>query len=70
MPAAVFPSSLRAMKSVLIRKEPTEIHLSPSRRRALRREIVQTSGGVQCMLQAAPSMGSRKGAAISHCERK
>ncbi|CAI8958474.1 hypothetical protein EMIT047CA2_80154 [Pseudomonas soli] len=47
-----------------------ENHLSPSRRRALRREIVQTSGGVQYQLQGALYAGSRKGAAISHCERK
>jgi hypothetical protein len=45
-------------------------HLSPSRRRAFRREIVQAGRVVQTMLQAAPYLGPRRPVPIAPCERK
>lgn len=59
-----------AGKKAHAKKIATENHLSPSRRRAFRREIVQTSRVVQTKLRAAPFLGSRRPVAIARCEKK
>jgi len=52
------------------KKKGLKIHLSPSRRRAFRREIVQTGRVVQTKLQTAPYLSPRRPVAIARCERK
>jgi hypothetical protein len=63
-------SVFERMKSASGKKSDQENHLSPSRRRAFRREIVQTSRVVQSMLRDAPYLGSRWPVAIARCGRK
>ncbi|MFY1030682.1 hypothetical protein [Pseudomonas asiatica] len=54
----------------MLKKTDEKNHLSPSRRRAFRREIVQTGRVVQTKLQAAPYLGPRRPVALARCERK
>ena len=53
----------------IVKKIVTKKHLSPSRRRGLRRFFVQGVRVVQSVLQARPAGGLHGGVVIARCEK-